>query len=127
VGIGEDFKAYIRKSGLSSSDKFAKERLGANFRVEEIPGTHDKATGYKYRLLENGVVIAQAKYPQSMFGKIDGIAKARGIPCKSMKPTVPAENFCGTLAVNVDNGKLSDKEFREFVKSSLPGVIFRRP
>lgn len=35
---------------------------------------------------------------------------------------VPAANFCATLAANVDNTKLSDAEFREFVRNSLPGV-----
>ena len=40
---------------------------------------------------------------------------------------VPAENFCGTLQVNTDNDKLSDREFRDFVRRSLPIVIFDRP
>lgn len=38
--------------------------------------------------------------------------------------TVPAAHFCGTLAVNVDNEKLSDADFREFVRNTLPIVIF---
>lgn len=29
-------------------------------------------------------------------------------------------NFCQTLAANVDNEKLTDAEFREFVRVSLP-------
>ena len=38
--------------------------------------------------------------------------------------TVPAANFVGTLAENVDNDRLSDKEFRQFVRNSLPVVIY---
>jgi hypothetical protein len=43
-----------------------------------------------------------------------------------MKRTVPADNFCGTLAANVDNDKLSDEEFRAFVRNSIDIVIFKR-
>ena len=38
------------------------------------------------------------------------------------KQTVPAANFVGTLTVNVDNDKMSDAEFREFVRNTLPIV-----
>ena len=41
--------------------------------------------------------------------------------------TVPAANFCGTLQANVDNEKLSDAAFREFVRNTLPIVIFEMP
>lgn len=37
---------------------------------------------------------------------------------------VPPDNFCGTLAANVDNAGLSDAEFRQFVRNSLPVVDF---
>ncbi len=40
----------------------------------------------------------------------------------SKKRTVPASNFVRTLAANVDNEKLSDKDFRQFVRNSLPIV-----
>lgn len=36
--------------------------------------------------------------------------------------TVPAVNFVGTLIANVDNGSMSDKEFRKFVRNTLPIV-----
>ncbi len=39
---------------------------------------------------------------------------------------VPAEHFCQTLSVNVDNDKLTDKAFREFVRNTLLIVIFER-
>ena len=39
---------------------------------------------------------------------------------------VPAGHFCGTLAANVDNEKLTDAEFREFVRNTLPIVDFPR-
>lgn len=40
---------------------------------------------------------------------------------------VPADSFCQTLNVNVDNAKLNDSEFRQFVRNTLPIVIFKRP
>jgi hypothetical protein len=42
------------------------------------------------------------------------------------KRTVPAENFCATLAVNIDNDRLSPDEFREFVVNTLDIVVFPR-
>jgi hypothetical protein len=39
---------------------------------------------------------------------------------------VDAENFCGTLNANVDNKKVSDREFRAFVRRTLPIVKFER-
>lgn len=37
---------------------------------------------------------------------------------------VPAENFCQTLDVNVNNPSLSDKAFRELVRNTLPIVVY---
>ena len=42
-------------------------------------------------------------------------------------PCVIAEHFCATLHVNVDNAKLSDADFREFVRNTLPIVSYKRP
>ncbi len=42
----------------------------------------------------------------------------------SKERTVPASNFVGTLAANVDNGKLSDAEFRQMVRNTLPVVQY---
>jgi len=42
------------------------------------------------------------------------------------KRKVSAENFMATLSMNVENGRLSDAGFREFVRSSIPAVIFSR-
>jgi hypothetical protein len=44
-----------------------------------------------------------------------------------MQQTVPATSFCTTLSANVDNSKMSDAEFRQFVRNSLPIVSFPRP
>ena len=41
--------------------------------------------------------------------------------------TVPADNFCATLAVNINNENLTDTEFRAFVRNSLPIVQFSKP
>lgn len=38
------------------------------------------------------------------------------------KPKIPANHFIETLIANVHNSKLSDKDFREFVKATLPIV-----
>lgn len=38
--------------------------------------------------------------------------------------SVPASNFVGTLAANVDNEKMSDVEFRQFVRNTLPIVEY---
>jgi hypothetical protein len=35
---------------------------------------------------------------------------------------VPADSFVRTLAANVDNGKMTDAEFRQFVRNTLPIV-----
>ncbi len=35
---------------------------------------------------------------------------------------VPAVNFIGTVLANIDNEKLSDAEFRQFIRNSLPIV-----
>ena len=35
------------------------------------------------------------------------------------KPSVPSSNLILTIEANVDNEKLSDEEFREFVRKSL--------
>ena len=37
---------------------------------------------------------------------------------------VPAENFMATIAANVDNEKVTDAEFREFIRNTLPIVEF---
>lgn len=41
--------------------------------------------------------------------------------------TVPADHFASTLEANVDNRKLTDKAFRQFVRNTLPIVIYPRP
>ena len=43
------------------------------------------------------------------------------------EPTVPAESFLGTLHANVDNRALDDRAFRQFVRDSLPIVVYPRP
>jgi len=41
-------------------------------------------------------------------------------------PTVPAENFMATIAANVENKKVTDAEFREFIRNTLPIVKYKR-
>jgi hypothetical protein len=40
---------------------------------------------------------------------------------------IPAESFLSTLYMNVDNPRLSDAEFRELVRNTIPIVDFPRP
>lgn len=47
-------------------------------------------------------------------------------PDKGVVRVVPADSFVETLAANVDNDKLDDAVFRQFVRNTLPIVIVRR-
>lgn len=38
---------------------------------------------------------------------------------------VPAVNFIGTIMANIDNEKLNDSEFRQFIRNTLP--IIEKP
>jgi hypothetical protein len=40
----------------------------------------------------------------------------------SEKQTIPAESFLDTLEANIENDKLSDTEFRQFVRNTMPAV-----
>lgn len=40
--------------------------------------------------------------------------------------TIPAENFMATIAANVDNENIDDKTFREFIRNTLPIVIYKK-
>jgi hypothetical protein len=35
---------------------------------------------------------------------------------------VPAKNFIGTIMANVDNDKMNDSDFRQFIRNTLPIV-----
>lgn len=41
------------------------------------------------------------------------------------KRTVDPKNFLETVSVNVDNKDLSDADFREFIRNTLPIVSYR--
>lgn len=49
--------------------------------------------------------------------------------CTGYKPRtrIPANNFLSTLHVNVNNTKLTDAQFREFVRNSLSIVEYKKP
>ena len=38
---------------------------------------------------------------------------------------ISAESFVETIKVNIDNKKLSDKEFREFIRVTMPIVYLQ--
>jgi hypothetical protein len=48
-------------------------------------------------------------------------------PLAKHKRTIPADHFMGTIAANVDNDKLSDAEFRQFIRNTLTIVEYPRP
>lgn len=54
-------------------------------------------------------------FEQNPLLKINWLIKTR---------VVPASNFVGTISANVDNGKMSDKQFREFIQNTLPIVMY---
>ena len=39
---------------------------------------------------------------------------------------VPAANFVATIAANVDNKRITDEQFREFIRNTLPIVEYER-
>lgn len=43
-----------------------------------------------------------------------------------MKEKVPAENFMATIAANVDNKRITDEQFRDFIRNTLPVVEYQR-
>jgi len=43
-----------------------------------------------------------------------------------MKDKVPAENFMATIAANVDNKRITDEQFRDFIRNTLPVVEYLR-
>lgn len=43
---------------------------------------------------------------------------------KKQERTVSASNFIATIAVNVNNRKMPDKDFRELIRNTLPIVIY---
>lgn len=54
------------------------------------------------------------------------IKKAGRLMGELTRRTVSAENFMATLDANIENDRLSDASFREFVRNSVPVVIFPR-
>ncbi len=40
---------------------------------------------------------------------------------------IPADHFCGLLHINVNNARLSDSDFREFVRNTLGIVVYTKP
>lgn len=54
------------------------------------------------------------------------IEMAHSLTAELAKSKVSAENFMVTLDANVENERLSDAGFRDFVRNSIPVVIFPR-
>jgi len=52
-------------------------------------------------------------------GKVFGIIGTKG---KKNMEKIPAEHFVCTVIQNINNKKLSDKEFRQFIRNTLPIV-----
>ena len=64
---------------------------------------------------------------QEQIERVTNILKQAGSALEAIDLThrqSPAEMFMRTLAANLDNDKLSDAELRQFVRNSLPGIVF---
>lgn len=64
---------------------------------------------------------------QEQIERVSNLLKQAGAVLETvdLKPrSSPAEMFLRTLAANLDNEKLTDTDFRLFVRNSLPGVVF---
>ena len=44
-----------------------------------------------------------------------------------IKPNIPSDSFCATLEANIDNKDMDDVSFRQFVRNTIPAVIFDSP
>ena len=88
----------------------------------EVVGT-DELEGSRAYLQRHGKVFPLST--ESRFTKQGDATKTA--EDGTSEPTVPAESFLGTLHANVDNLALDDRAFREFVRNSLPIVIYPRP
>lgn len=49
---------------------------------------------------------------------------AKGESKLALERVVPPENFLRTVATNVDNEAMTDADFRQFIRNSLPIVKF---
>ncbi len=48
-------------------------------------------------------------------------------PRRSDARCVPAGSFVATVEANVDNPAMTDADFRAFIRSTLPIVVYPRP
>jgi len=63
-------------------------------------------------------------YDEYMVGYNNNVKPKKIEKVKSIVRTVPAENFMSTIAANVDNENVSDEQFREFIRNTLPIVQY---
>ena len=64
---------------------------------------------------------------QEQLERVTNLLKQAGAVLETIDLTPrasPADIFLRTLAVNLDNVFLSDADFRQFVRNSLPGAVF---
>lgn len=64
---------------------------------------------------------------QEQLERVANLLKQAGAVLETIDLTprkTPAEVFLRTLAANLNNANLSDADFRQFVRNSLPGVVF---
>lgn len=52
--------------------------------------------------------------------------KTKKMTCLNQSDKISSDNFVSTISVNVDSDKLSDSEFRKFVKNTLPIVYIEK-
>ena len=92
--------------------------------------------GYQFRSKDDALVIGEVCKGEDMF--CDQWGAGLSVPPRGVRwfkavvikgkydkrQPVPAANFVGTLAANVDNEMMSDADFRQIVRNTLPIVEY---
>jgi hypothetical protein len=107
---------------IQDQDRIHKAKFRGSYQdfTPRVMWTSDDIYDIIYDKLEDGGVLVRLSYSESMNYK----TKQDFLRDWDLEPrTVPAEDFTRLLDSNVDNQKLSDADFRNLVRNSLPIVI----
>ncbi len=83
----------------------------------------DYSYPYGYELREVARPRRREPWTSSNFGKqtaVDSCTAPYGKP----ESKISADNFMGTIAKNIDNPKMNDADFRQFIRKMLPSIEF---
>ena len=125
-GLEGLYFALERTPNNKQDNKFHFNLYGKNDQGDEILFTKDhimpKSKGGK-STQENLQTMCQL-CNQDKGAKVPAVHHTYPYLIIEEKLKISAENFLRTISVNVDNNKLSDKEFRQFIRNTLPIVKF---